>query len=248
MKKLKDFIPNLLTLSNLVSGALAIHFLYADEMIWMMGCFFLSLIFDFLDGFAARLLKAESGIGKELDSLSDMVSFGLFPALIMFDLLRFKLSGQMPGDANSRKVLLASFPAFLLLASAALRLAVFNTNDKQKNEFQGLATPASALFVVGLFILKYFGSYNIAKHFDSVWVLYICIIFLSIFMNVPIALFKMKWDRAEKRNNRFLILFLALCLLLLLWLKQAALPFLIIAYIFVSLIKNIFANKTPQAL
>lgn len=142
MKKIVAFLPNLLTLCNLLSGCAAVSVLFLNQDVrtafWLV---IAAAVFDFCDGSAARMLGVESPIGKELDSLADMVSFGLTPAAVVYVLLTITGGGEagwMP------------YVGFLIAACSALRLAKFNVDDRQHEEFRGLPTPSCALFFVSL--------------------------------------------------------------------------------------------------
>ncbi|MEI7675298.1 MAG: CDP-diacylglycerol--serine O-phosphatidyltransferase [Bacteroidales bacterium] len=141
---IKKHIPNAITCLNLLSGCVAAIFAFQGDLIVAAWLVYLASLFDFLDGFAARGLKAYSAIGKELDSLADMVSFGFVPALVVYQLIEQSLSVDFP-FANY-----LSFTAFFLAVFSALRLAIFNLDDRQTSSFIGLPTPANGLFWVSI--------------------------------------------------------------------------------------------------
>lgn len=144
MSRITKHIPNTITCLNLFSGCIAAVFAFHGDLVSAAVMVYVASLFDFMDGFAARALKAYSAIGKELDSLADMVSFGFVPALVVFVMLKnsvltpFPLSDQIP------------YFAFLLAVFSALRLAIFNLDERQTSSFIGLPTPANALFWVSL--------------------------------------------------------------------------------------------------
>src|SRR5688572_12264958 len=137
-------LPNILTLINLFSGCMAVVFLFNYQAEWVPYCVLISLIADFLDGFAARFTKNTTDIGKELDSLADVVSFGVVPGAIIFHLLFQKFeTAEMP--YSFLRIYLYSSPAFIITLFAALRLAKFNLDTRQSENFYGLATPAATV-------------------------------------------------------------------------------------------------------
>ena len=141
--KIKEHIPNFLTLLNLLSGCIAVVFAFEDIIIssYLVG---VAAIFDFLDGFTARLLKAKSSIGKDLDSLADMVSFGVVPGVILFRLIE---SSVMNENYDNYFLNFAPFIAFAVTLFSALRLAKFNNDERQTDIFLGLPTPANAILI-----------------------------------------------------------------------------------------------------
>src|SRR5476651_291942 len=146
-KRVKKHLPNAITCANLFSGCVGIVFAFSGNPVFAAYCIFLAAIFDFFDGFASRVLQSFSGIGKDLDSLADMVSFGFLPAAIMYQL--FLQAPQIEGVSQY-----LNFIAFLIPVFSALRLAKFNTDERQTEIFIGLPTPANAILIASLpFIL-----------------------------------------------------------------------------------------------
>lgn len=143
---MKKHIPNLITCLNLFSGCLAVQFAMYGDPVACSICIFASAIFDFFDGFAARLLHTTSAIGKELDSLADAISFGLAPATLVFSMFKdypypealFGIAPYIP------------FAGFIIAVFSALRLAKFNIDERQHHSFIGMPTPANALLIVGI--------------------------------------------------------------------------------------------------
>src|ERR1700740_2374291 len=127
-KRLSRHVPNAITCANLFSGCIGIVFAFQENLIFASYALFLAAIFDFFDGFASRVLQSFSGIGKDLDSLADMVSFGFLPSAIMYELFL-----QTPQIANVSPYL--NFAAFLIAVFSALRLAKFNTDTRQADTF-----------------------------------------------------------------------------------------------------------------
>lgn len=250
-------IPNLFTLLNLVFGCLAIVYtlqngitIYADssgtqlvdipEKIWMASLFIgLAGLVDFLDGFVARLFKAGSEMGKQLDSLADVVSFGVAPGMIIYQFLRLSLAQEENGLDTSILILL---PAFVLPAAAAWRLAKFNIDTGQTYHFKGVPTPAAGILVASLPLLYW----NVNEEWLRAillnkWILIAFTFLLSFLMvsNIPIMGFKFR-DFSIKNNlpKYGLVLFSVLAILFLKWL---AVPLIFVAYVLVSLLLK---NKT----
>lgn len=149
MQQLLKFIPNLLTLLNLTMGIFAVLFIAQERMVSAALCVAAALVLDFLDGFAARILKAHSEIGKQLDSLADMVSFGVVPGLVLFHMISIT-QGHYFTDIADRPMadLLAASVAALVPMGAAMRLAKFNLHAGNENHFIGLPTPAMTMIVM----------------------------------------------------------------------------------------------------
>ena len=250
-------IPNLFTLLNLFLGATAIILILQtgqtiafinnegytmvdlpEKITWGAFLIFLAAIVDFLDGFVARLLKATSPMGKQLDSLSDVVSFGVAPALIIYQLLRISYAQEENGLDISIAFLL---PALIFACAAAWRLAKFNLDESQQYSFKGLPTPAAGLFVASLPLILTFPPdlINITDYILNKWVLYLIIIVLSFFMvsNLPLMSFKFK-DFGFKNNlSKYVLVIIGI--LAAIFLHWIAVPILLVTYVIVSLtLKN----------
>src|ERR1041385_167819 len=151
-------IPNLFTLGNLLCGCAAIICAVDHNLKWSAYLVGIACVFDFFDGFLARVMKINSPIGKQLDSLADMVTFGVVPGIVMFELLCLALSYQNPAlhvwgydyESFFHRFPLLSFVAFLIPLFSALRLAKFNVDTRQENSFIGLPTPANSIFICSL--------------------------------------------------------------------------------------------------
>jgi CDP-diacylglycerol--serine O-phosphatidyltransferase len=180
----------------------------------------IACVFDFFDGFAARFLKVSSPIGKELDSLADMVSFGLLPSIVAYKMLTV-------ADAPSY----VPYLAFSIAAFSAIRLAIFNLDERQSDSFRGLPTPANALLITALPLLT--GS--MSTFLQSYWLL-VAITFLSSYLLVSdIELFALKFKNFSWADNKIRFTFLILSVLLLALLQLAAIPVIILLYIGLSL-------------
>jgi len=252
-------IPNLFTLLNLFLGATAIILILQtgqtiafinnegytmvdlpEKISWGALLIFLAAIVDFLDGFVARLLKATSPMGKQLDSLSDVVSFGVAPALIIYQLLRISYAQEENGLDISIAFLL---PALIIACAAAWRLAKFNLDESQQYSFKGLPTPAAGLFVASLPLILHFppGMLNITDLILNKWMLYVIIILLSFLMvsNLPLMSFKFKDFSLKNNLPKYLLVIIGVIAAI--FLQWIAVPILLVTYVIVSLL---FKNKS----
>jgi CDP-diacylglycerol--serine O-phosphatidyltransferase len=235
MLKFRNNIPNFITLLNLVSGGVAIILAFSGELSLSGWFIFLAAVFDFLDGFAARLLKARSDIGAQLDSLADVISFGLAPAAIMYHLI-LQCAGFPHFAAGTFQLL--PFIALLLVAGSAWRLAKFNTDPGQETVFKGLPTPAMGLFVAALPLIQ--GHQGLAANFDSIvqnfYFLLAITLFLSWIMvsNIPMISLKLK-SIGWKGNEARYILAGSLPVLFIIF-RFTAIPMIILLYIIISII------------
>ena len=250
-------IPNLFTLLNLVFGCLAIivtlqngigigigpqgeYLVDMPERIWLAAAFIaLAAVIDFLDGFVARLLGASSEMGKQLDSLADVVSFGVAPGMIIYQFLRLSLAKEPTGIEASIGWLL---PALLVPVAAAYRLARFNIDTTQRYGFKGVPVPAVGLLVAS-FPLIYWNNTSTALNdlMLNRWVWYAIVALLSWLMvsSLPLMAFKFKDYSVKNNMPKYLLLLIALIAAVLL--KWAAMPVVFLAYIALSLL---FKSKT----
>jgi len=230
---MKKHIPNSLTLLNLVSGFIAT--LFASKGYIEQACFLImaGMILDFSDGFAARLLKAYSDIGRDLDSLADVVTFGVAPGAVIW----FLLTGS--GMTDLPAIVISS----LLPAASALRLAKFNNDTEQSTSFKGMATPASAFAVVALVIAS---RYTDRQIFDtlagSAWFVGGLSLFLAVMMLLNTRMFSLKFSHLRYRGNEERYIFAGVSLLLILILGLAALPLIVLSYIIISLFFVVFRH------
>ena len=206
-------IPNFITSLNLVSGFLAIIFAGNGDIITGSWLILAAMIFDFLDGFSARLLKAYSDIGKELDSLADVVSFGVAPALIIYHLLNDSLSlfSPMFADSNNLMIYAILITPAIMPVCAAIRLAIFNLDSTQTKTFRGLPTPANALAVISVIIA---GNNTHSELFNSFTrsplLLIIFTIILSLLMvsRIPLLSLKIANLRFKGNEGRYILIVL----------------------------------------
>lgn len=250
-------IPNLFTLINLFFGCIAIIYILQNgiilvsddqgtqmleipEKIWLGSLFIaLAAVVDFLDGFVARLFRATSALGKQLDSLADVVSFGVAPGLIVYQFLRLSYATSPNGIEMP---IIWLMPALIIPCAAAYRLAKFNLDDSQQFGFKGVPTPAVGLLIAS-FPLIYWYSQNAeaVRLMQNKWLWYAIIVAVSYLMisNLPLMALKFK-NFSVKSNLPKLILLLAAIIAAVL-LKWMAVPVVFILYIILSLA---FKNKT----
>lgn len=252
MKKIVASIPNTITSLNLFSGCVACVMAFNGNFFWAAMFIYLASVFDFFDGMAARALHVSSPIGKELDSLADMVSFGVAPGVVVYTWLCSLFSKTelflLPNDATvlfrGNEVL--PFIAFLIPVFSALRLAKFNLDERQTSSFIGLPTPANSIFFASLIaVADLQASTNPLLSAFSEWVLGICnsvlfvvllVLLFSWLLVAEIPMFSLKFKNLKWADNktRFIFLMLSVFLLLLLW--WGAAPLVILLFIAMSLI------------
>lgn len=255
-------LPNLLTLANLFCGCIAIAYIltaqpytsmslenggmptwkwvYGAEQMYYGSLFiFIAAICDMLDGMVARALRVFSPIGKDLDSLADVVSFGVAPSIIMFKLLWDALMGEKNAfDVN----MLGMVPAFLIACFAALRLAKFNiTSTSQKSYFIGMPVPATGILIGSFPLVLWYNPYHLATYFQNKWLLYGVIVLVCWLMVSKIKFIKMapaKWSVKAAWPQMLLLVCGALAIP---FLHVAAIPFTFIIYLILSIV-----YKQPQ--
>jgi CDP-diacylglycerol---serine O-phosphatidyltransferase len=228
-------IPNFVTTLNLLSGCFSIVFAFNGDLLlasWFIG---LAAVFDFLDGMLARLLNARSPLGLQLDSLADVISFGMAPGVIVFQLMLN--SSGMP-EISWHGINTMAMSAFLIPAFSALRLAKFNIDDRQTSSFIGLPTPANAIFFASLPLV--FHQAEVAGHqwfvqlLQNFPLLLIITILFSLLLVAPIPLLAFKFKTYRFSDNLLRYIFLALAITLFFTLKFYALPILIVVYILLT--------------
>jgi CDP-diacylglycerol--serine O-phosphatidyltransferase len=236
-------IPNLVTSFNLAAGFIAIIFASNGDLVMASWLILAAMIFDFLDGFLARLLKAYTEIGKELDSLADIVSFGIAPAFIIYKLLAPAFQSILPsvsGSCSGFACLLVYAPV-LMPVCAALRLAKFNVDATQTTSFKGLPTPANAIAVISLIIAASYSSQPLLKAFtESPTALIVYTVILSILMVTRLPLLSNKFKNLKFKGNEGRYILISLVLISFIFLGLSAAPLIIPIYIIVSLISKLF--------
>jgi len=234
MQKIIKHLPNFITLLNLLVGCFAIVSVFQSELINTSGLVAIAIVLDFLDGFFARFLNAKTKIGKQLDSLADVVSFGVVPGLIVFVLITNTLTDS---SLNNDLVTIIPYIAFLIPIFSAIRLAKFNIDETQSEVFTGLPVPASAILFGSLPLILFYSSDSLLGTLSSnPYFLISLTIFVSILMVANINMLSLKFKNLKWKDNfpRYLLFFISLVLIVLL--RFDAIPFIIVTYILISLI------------
>lgn len=240
---IKAQIPNLFTMLNLFCGCVALVFV--ADFKFELAFFFVSLgiFFDFFDGFFARKFNVAGPLGVQLDSLADMVTSGVVPGYVMYQL--FFLNGAFMKVVNDLSIFKLSFLGFIIALGACYRLAKFNIDTRQSDSFIGLPTPANALFITSLpLVTATFPDSFLSEILINKWTL-IGITFLSAYvMNAEIPLFSLKIKNFSFAKYKLQIFFLAISVLMLIFLQIVAVPLIILIYVLLSVINNIVNKKT----
>lgn len=237
---MKKHIPNFITSMNLFSGCIAIVMAFEGAFIWVVFWVIMAAVFDFFDGMSARVLNAYSKIGKELDSLADVVSFGVAPAVAVFILLRNYTLYIEPLTSIQYYI---PYLAFIIPIFSALRLAKFNIDERQTSSFLGLPTPANALF----WISYVYGVYNLSvTNSLLLYVTIILIIILSLLMVSEIPMFSFKLKSFQLKGNELpLLLIICAVAFLVIW-GVIGLAWTILAYILISIVSAKIQNKSVK--
>ncbi len=236
---MKKNIPNLITLINLFFGCCALASVLYGQFVQAFFFSFASGVADYLDGMFARALKVKSPLGGQLDSLADMVSFGVVPGAIVYMLL---VKGLSDPDVLPIELTLAASPAFLITLFAAIRLAIFNIDTRQTENFIGLPTPSCAMYTVGLMLIYYYDSFGLRGLVTHPVFLYINIPILCGLMVAGFPMFGLKFKNLAWAGNEIRFIFAAVALALIAWLWEASLSPIIIAYVLFSFFSNL-SNK-----
>lgn len=209
-------IPNLLTLLNLITGCLSILHTTNGDLEWGGYYIMMGIILDFSDGFVARLLKASSAIGKQLDSFSDLVTFGIAPSFILFSFIK---------DQH----IFVSYAAFIITITAAIRLARFNIQEDSRS-FRGIPTPATALLIVSFIFIE-------TDFLNQLYIQIILIGLISISSVVNLKMIALKFSHNKWKGNETKYLLIITSLLLIFTLKWLAIPIIMILYVLLSIIQ-----------
>ncbi|BAU55230.1 CDP-diacylglycerol--serine O-phosphatidyltransferase [Mucilaginibacter gotjawali] len=234
--RVKKHLPNAITCANLFSGCVGIVLAFKGELVAAAYAIFLSAIFDFFDGLASRVLKSFSGIGKDLDSLADMVSFGVLPAVIMYQIfLQAPQIAQISGWLN--------FIAFLIPVFSALRLAKFNVDTRQAENFIGLPTPANAILIASFPMIIEHHDRFYEPFLSNPYALPIFVIVMCTLLVLEMPMMSLKFKNSDFNQNIYRYLLLLFSAILILFFKFAAVPVIILIYVILSIIQFKFANE-----
>lgn len=247
---MKKHIPNLFTFLNLFSGMIAVIMAATDELVLAAYFVFLGIFFDFFDGYFARKFDVVGELGKQLDSLADVVTSGVVPGIVMFQLMLYATKGQWFMELRSEVgnwhdyqdtyFYYLPFVGLFITLAAAYRLANFNIDERQTSSFIGLPTPAFSIFVVSLpLILYYSGNPTFINLLQNIYVLLGITVFGCYLMNAEIPLFSLKFKNYRWKGNETKYLFLLGTILLLFTLQTIAVPLTILFYVLLSVIENI---------
>jgi len=248
---IKKQIPNLFTLLNLLSGIIAVMVALSGRLVLASFFVFLGIFFDFFDGFFARKFKVEGELGKQLDSLADMVTSGVAPGIVMFQLLLFATQEQyfmslMQSGQIENNLLIFLIPSIGLIIplASAYRLANFNIDERQTSSFIGLPTPALSILVVSLPLIIYHSDQlffmRLAR--NSSFLIFITLLG-SYLLNAEIPLFSLKFKNYGWTDNTIKYIFLIAVTLLLLTFQTVAIPLIILLYVLLSVIENILKKN-----
>lgn len=244
-------IPNYFTLLNLVFGCIAIVLilqpvnsillLQTGELViqsperLILASFFIFAagVVDFFDGFVARLMKVSSEMGKQLDSLSDVVTFGVAPSLLMYQLVRMSF---LKSETGFDVPVIYLLPVLLIACCAAWRLAKFNIDARQSTTFFGVPTPITAMVVASLPLVIWYNQWNMADTILNSWVLYAITLVLSLLMVVDMPIMSLKFKDYSFKNNQPKFILVGLAIALTVVFKWAAIPLIYICYVALSLL------------
>ncbi len=245
---MKKQIPNILTLGNLVCGGIAITLIFEDQMHWAGLLVIAAAVLDFLDGFVARVLKVAGPIGKQLDSLADMVTFGVVPALIAYKLIEAGVAHHHP-DGVDGVAAYVKYAAFLIAAMSAYRLAKFNVDESQSDSFSGIPTPANAIFWIGIPLAMHYQTDSIPSQVSN-WlanphIVLVVSIVMSVLLVAPIRMIALKFKHYGFKGNVARYLLIIGCAFLLITFRFIGFPLIIALYVLLS-IANGLTNKNDE--
>lgn len=253
---MKQHIPNLLTLFNVLCGCIAVVFAAINRLEFAAIFVLAGIFFDYCDGMLARWLDVKSDLGIQLDSLADMVTCGVVPGVVMFQLLSMSLTGGWNMGLGSAWLeeadtgLLQSWIpliGFLIPMSSAYRLARFNIDEDQQTVFIGLPTPANALLILSFpLILLYQGNDALNTVILNPWTLIITTLLSTFLLNAPIRLFALKFGSWSFKDNALRYIFILVSLVLIITLNFMAIPIIIAFYILSSLLTDLGAQESQS--
>ncbi len=232
-------LPNMLTLANLVAGAIAIVFALQHQYETSFWLIIAAAVCDFFDGLVARLLHQQSELGVQLDSLADDISFGLAPAIVMFDIYR-NSSSYYAFEPSIMEPL--GYLVFIIAAFSALRLAKFNIDTTQSTEFEGLPTPANAMMLLSLAVL--YANGQVSLYQEHILLISVAASFLLV---SPIRMFALKFKSFKFADNKLRFGFLLAALCFIIFFTAYSIVAIIVLYIVVSTIRWIFTSRKVDA-
>lgn len=248
---IKRHIPNAITCGNLFCGCLAIVSAFNGDLVWSAYLVGIATILDFFDGFAARLLKVSGELGKQLDSLADMVTFGVVPGIVMFKMLAPKVNVAF-NDTNFEFIRNDYFQylAFIITIFSCIRLAKFNIDTRQTNSFIGVPTPANTILICSLPLIQNFQPFvlglNTVAIINNTYFLVGLTLLMSYLLIAEIPLFALKFKNFGWPDNKIRYTFLIISVLLLILFQFIVIPFIIFLYIIISVIDNLKNKNITQ--
>lgn len=243
---IKSQIPNIITLINLFCGCIAVVFAFQYEYEYAFFFVCLGIFFDFFDGFFARLFKVQSELGLQLDSLADMVTSGVAPGVIMFQMLLKSYGEDKIINIHSwdNSVMVLPFLGFIITLGACYRLANFNIDTRQTDSFIGLPTPANALFIMSLpLVIQYSYIESVVSLLHNPYVLLAITLLSAYVMNAEIPLFSLKIKNFTLQKNALQLFFLLISVLLIVFFRYLGIPLVILFYVLLSIVNNTFLKK-----
>jgi len=236
MLLIKKQIPNFITLLNLLSGCVGAVLAVQGELSLAAAFVALGIFFDFFDGLAARLLKVNSELGLQLDSLADMVTSGLVPGIVMCQLLSRSLGFSTELNLISEDQNWMIYVGLLIPLGSAYRLAKFNIDDRQTDSFIGLPTPANALLVLSLgLILEFQPESFLTQYISNTYLLIVVTIISTLLLNAELKLFALKFKNLKFNENWYRFFILVFSVVTLLTLQFVAIPLIILIYLLLSI-------------
>lgn len=245
---IKKHIPNLFTCSNLLCGCFGIALAFEGKLEFTALLILLAAVFDFFDGFMARLLKAYSEIGKQLDSLADLVSFGMVPGFIVFHLMSPDISASMQElmKSNSNWMYLR-YIGFLIPVFSALRLAKFNIDTRQTDSFLGVPTPANAMLFASFPLIligqPFISNVNFSFELTNVYILSVLTVVMCLLMVSELPLISFKFKSFKWTGNEVRFVFLVLSVASIVFLQFMAIPIIIFLYILISILNTYILKR-----
>ncbi|NQY29414.1 MAG: CDP-alcohol phosphatidyltransferase family protein [Flavobacteriaceae bacterium] len=248
---MKKHIPNLITLLNLFCGSIAVIFAVEDNLFMAAVFVMLGIVFDFFDGFAARILDVKSELGLQLDSLADMVTSGVVPGIVMYKMFQiseglFSLPSLTNSYSNSSfrmeqdGIMYLPYFGLLVILASCYRLAKFNIDTRQTDSFIGLPTPANTLFILSLpLVLMTNDAQWVNELILNKWFLIGLTLFSCYMLNAEIPLFSLKMKTYGFKENTVKYIFLILAIVMLVLLQFVAIPLIIILYVLLSVFMNL---------
>ncbi|PWA07484.1 CDP-alcohol phosphatidyltransferase family protein [Flavobacterium psychrotolerans] len=236
---IKAQIPNTITLLNLFCGCIALVFVFHRHFEMAFTFVSLGIFLDFFDGFFARLFKVSSPLGLQLDSLADMITSGIVPGAVMYQLMLTNFTSQ-----ETSYLQIFPYLGFIIALGSCYRLANFNIDTRQTDSFIGLPTPANTLFIISLpLVLQNTDSLFVIEALTNQWFLLLITLFSGYILNAEIPLFSLKIKKFNFSDNTIQVVFLSLSILMLFFFQFLAIPLVIVTYVFLSVLNNKFLKK-----